>query len=630
MNSFELHSPDDTVTLKLFLDNGAAGYSVTQHGKDIVAPSPLGLVLDDIDLCDGLELLSDERDTIDETYTIPAFKKSCCVNRAHTLALTLGKAGRQLILEARAYDDGAAVRMRVPANERNDAIVNIVDEITGYRLPETACALYGMKYLFTYEDVYHRIPLGELAQNQLAFPVLVEARDGLWALYTEAAVFGDYGGSNLLAEPDDPALLRLRMAPDQITPIHSEYPVTTPWRAVIVGDLDTIVTSNLLENLNPPSIVEDPSFIKPGVAAWSWMTENDSTRDPARCRDYVDYAAEMGFPYYLADGGWPGHVDIPALVDYAAERGVKIWLWEHCAAMRDPVVADEKLALWASWGVVGVKIDFFESDSPERVAQYDMLAELAAKHRLMVNFHGATKPAGESRTWPHVLTREGVMGGEYLQNFSAFVPGGPDAAHNCTLPFTRNAVGPMDYTPVVYDTYTTGTTDAHQTALMVVFTSYIQHIGEGRDSVLRNPCRPFLSVVPTVWDETRLLEGYPANHVTMARRSGADWFVAGICARRPRNATIHCDFLEGDTYEAELYADDLSDLMPFDVAQGALPAPDKGLCERLMASHQRPTLHQHDLHRVRLERFEVNRGDVLTIPMAANGGFAMILRPRSA
>lgn len=622
MQTFEVHSPDSNVALRVFLEAGALSYNVTKYGVEVVARSPLGLEMADVDLRGGLSFVSDDRGNIDEAYTIPAFKKARCLNRANTLTLTLEKDGRQLMLEGRVYDDGAAVRLRVPGMGESA----VVSEATGYRIPESAGAVYGMKHIFSYEDQYHPIPKEELHQNRLVFPVLVDAGDSVWALYAEAAVFGDYGGSSLCATLEDPLLLGLKMSEDKITPIQGRYPVTTPWRVAIAGDLDEIVNSNLLENLNPPSIVEDPSFIVPGVSAWSWMTENDSTRDPARCREYVDYAAEMGFPYYLADGGWPGHVDIPELVAYAAQRDVKIWIWEHCAAMRDPAVAEEKLSTWASWGVVGVKIDFFESDSPERMAQYDMLAELGARYRLMLNFHGATKPAGEIRTWPHVLTREGVMGGEYLQNFSTFLPGGPDAAHNCTLPFTRNAVGPMDYTPVLYDTYLTGTTDTHQTALMVIFTSYIQHVGEGRDSVLKNPCRPFLSAVPAAWDESRLLEGYPANYVTLARRSGDTWFVAGICARRPRSATFRLDFLPSAVYEAELYADDLSDLRPFDVANGALPAPDQALCKWIMASHQRPGLHQHNMHLVRIERFTVYWGDVLTIPLAANGGFAMILR----
>ena len=420
--------------------------------------------------------------------------------------------------------------------------------------------------------------------------------------------------------------LMVRQAPDQLGNTHASFPIATPWRVVMCGDLNDIVSSNLLENLNPPSIVKDPSFIKAGTAAWSWMTENDSTTDPKRIREYVDYASEMGFEYCLADAGWPGTVDIPELVRYAADKGVKIWIWEHSSAIRSPEIAEEKLKLWASWGVAGVKIDFFESDTKKRVEQYDYLAKIAAKHKLMLNFHGCMKPAGESRTWPHVMTREGVMGAEYLQNFSSFLPGGPDAAHNCTLPFTRNAMGPMDYTPVCYKTYLTGTTDAHQTALAVIFTSYILHIGEGAEVVLNHPARPFLSKVPAAWDETRVLEGYPANFVTMARKKDDDWYVAGICARRPRNTKIVFDFLDADAeYTATLYADDLSKDRPFDVAEGALPAPDAKMVAELEAMQSRPALHNHDLHAMKITTFKVKKGDVMTIPMSVNGGFVMDL-----
>jgi len=356
------------------------------------------------------------------------------------------------------------------------------------------------------------------------------------------------------------------------------------------------------------------------------MTENASTRDIGRIHNYVDYAAAMGFPYYLADGGWPGHIDIPELVRYAAERNVRIWLWEHSAHMRDPAEAEEKMRLWSSWGVVGLKIDFFESDRPERMAQYDMLAEKAARYRLMLNFHGATKPAGESRTWPHVLTREGVMGGEYLQNFSTYLPGGPDAAHHCTLLFTRNAAGPMDFTPVVYKTYLTGTTDCHQTALAVIFLSYIQHIGECAEVILDHATRPFLSALPADWDEGHLLEGYPASHVTMARRKGETWFIGGICARRARNARVDLSFLSDGDHELTLYSDDLSDLQPFDAAHGALPPPTEENCRWIDQQMQRPTAHQHDIHSVNVMTRTVRRGDVLTIPMSVNGGFAMMIR----
>lgn len=290
--------------------------------------------------------------------------------------------------------------------------------------------------------------------------------------------------------------------------------------------------------------------------------------------------------------------------------------------MRSPEIAEEKFKLWSSWGVVGVKIDFFESDRAERVKQYDYLARIAAKYRLMVNFHGAMKPAGEIRTWPHVLTREGVLGGEYLQNFSNILPMGPDAAHNCTLPFTRNAMGPMDYTPVCYRAYLTGhdrrAPDRADGDLHLLYSAHRRAGGDG--------ARAPGAAVP-VQGAHRLgrdarAGGVPASFVTMARRKGEDWFAAGICARRPRNVRLELDFLEeGAAYTASLFADDLGDETPFDAAEGARPGGCRAL--RKAGRHARPAaLHAHDLHRMRVESFPVKKGDALDIPLAANGGFA--------
>ena len=633
MSVFVLNSPDKSVVLHLFYTDSRVSWQIFKNGITVLDKSALGLVLEDTDLNYELILNNTAYNTIDESYSLPAFKKSLCVNKCNTIAMKLEKNGRILTVEGRAYNDGAAVRMTV--EDVGDSvktavkISEVTSEATEFVLPEATIRVIGQKLIFTYEDQYNPIPLSDLYQNNLAFPVLAEITHALWAMYTEAGVFGSYGGGNLLSEKTSPLHLKVHRAVDQLTPIKGKNStLSTPWRVVVCGGLNTIVETELLENLNPPSIVKDTSFIKAGVSAWSWMTENNSTRDINRIHTYVDYAAEMGFPYYLADGGWPGAIDIQELVKYCEERKVKLWIWEHCAAMHDYDTARAKMKLWKSWGVVGLKIDFFESEAQYRMTQYDMLAELGAEFELMLNFHGACKPAGEIRTWPHVMTREGVMGGEYLQNFSNFLPGGPDATHNCTLPFTRNAVGPMDYTPVVYRTYRTGTTDTHQTALLVIFTSYIQHIGESAEIVLANPCRPILSKIPAAWDETKLLEGDPGSFVTMARRKEDEWFMAAICALRPRNVDIQLDFLsEGVIYEAELYCDDISDMLPFDVATGALPPPDERMAELLKNQNYRPTLHSHDIHKVALKHFKVQKGDGLFVPLSVNGGFAMRIIP---
>lgn len=625
MPTITLHSPGKKTTLEFILQDGSLFYQVYVGARCAAAPAPIGLRTTAEDFTCGLTLISEESGAIDKQYTIPAFKKDICLDRCNTIDLLLRKGDRELLVQGRAYDDGVAFRLQLPG----EGPVAITSEECGFCMPEEAKNIYGMKLVMSYEDHYHPIPVADLYQNAYAFPMLCELGGDAWALYAEAGVFGTYGGSNLLSSKASPRMLMVKKSNDKVSPITGTLPLSTPWRVILTGKLSDIVESNVLENLNPPSIVDDPSFIRPGRCAWSWMSENDSPMDPQRQRDYVDGAAQLGFEYSLDDGGWPGNVDIPELVKYADRKGVKIWIWEHCAEMRDPKVAEEKMKLWSSWGVVGLKIDFFESDSQERVQQYDMLAALGAKYHLMLNFHGCTKPAGFSRCWPHVMTCEAVMGGEYLQNYSSFLPSGPDAAHHCTLPFTRNVMGPMDFTPVTYDRYLTGTTDAHQTALTVIFTSYVLHTGEKIETLLANPCRSFLEKVKTAWDETRLLEGAPGSYVTMARRSGKDWFVGAICARRPRNVDISLDILEeGVTYEAALYADDLEDLRPFDVAEGAMPPADEALCAKMMAiTPMRQYHHQHNMHRVRIEKFQVKKGDNLFVPLNVNGGFALYLTP---
>lgn len=624
MQDFIVQSPDRSVSLSFFLEDGRVSYSVTRDGVTMAGRAPIGIVTEACDFSSGFQIAGEERGQIDEEYVIPAFKKARCRNHANTLSLRLEKAGHFLTLEGRAFDEGAALRLILEGSGE----VKVTGEATAFALPEEAGEIYGMKWIPSYEDHYHPIPREDLHQNAYVFPMLAHIRGAQWALYAEAAVFGDYCGSNLCSTPEAPGMLRVMQAPDQLDPICSPLPLATPWRVVVAGDLNAIVNTNLLENLCPPSIVKNPSFIRPGRTAWSWMTEPASPKDPARQRDYVDYAEKMGFEYVLDDGGWPGNVDIPELVRYADSRGVRVWIWEHCQDMRDPAEAEAKMKLWKSWGVVGLKIDFFESDSQTRLKQYEMLAQLAADHELMLNFHGCMKPAGWSRTWPHVMSYEGVQGGEYLNNFSTWTPGGPNAAHHCTLPFTRNVMGPMDFTPTVYRSLLTGTTDTHQTALPFLFNSYVTHIGEGAEKVLENPCRPALEKLRTVWDETLLLEGYPANYVTMARRSGEDWFVAGICARRPRNSKIHLDFLGNGEYRAELFADDLSDEHSYDAAVGAMLPLDRETVAELYAMRSLPAHHQHDLHLVRTERFTVTRTDTLTIPESVNGGYVLCLTPK--
>ena len=311
-----LHSPNNKTTLRFFFDNGKLSYCAEVAGRTAVAPSPIGLITTEEDFTYGLDLIRETYGSVNETYTIPAFKKETCLDCCNTVDLLLSKNGKELLVQARAYDDGVAFRLQLLGH----GDVAITSEECGFCMPEEAKNIYGMKLIMSYEDHYHPIPLEDIHQNAYAFPMLCELGGGKWALYAEAGVFGTYGGSNLLSTKESPRLLMTKKSNDKVSPITGVLPLATPWRVILTGSLADVVESNVLENLNPPSIVEDPSFIVPGRCAWSWMSENDSPADPQRQRDYVDGAAELGFEYSLDDGGWPGNVDIPELVKYAEAK----------------------------------------------------------------------------------------------------------------------------------------------------------------------------------------------------------------------------------------------------------------------------------------------------------------------
>ena len=247
-------------------------------------PSPLGICMAEVDLSRGLTHESIAYDAIDETYSLPAFKKAVCKNQASIVLWTLQKEDKTLQIEGRAYNDGAALRLVLPG----EGEAEIISEATGYALPDSAIRVYAQKLIFSYEDHYNPVPFSELHQNPFAFPVLTEALPGVFTLYAEAGVFGNYGGSHLRSTKENKRLFTIQKAPDKLDNIHGKYPVTTPWRVIMAGSLGDIVESNLLENLNPPSILKDASFVKGGVCAWNWMVENDSTKDIDRIHDFVN------------------------------------------------------------------------------------------------------------------------------------------------------------------------------------------------------------------------------------------------------------------------------------------------------------------------------------------------------
>ncbi|MGP4109769.1 glycoside hydrolase family 97 catalytic domain-containing protein [Streptomyces sp. 4N509B] len=582
---------DSGVTATVRLDTDGALSLAVRHGEtSVLAPSPMGLTTTEADFTTGLTFLSERDVTVRERYATPSGKqrRHDATMRELTLALAT-EDGDRVDLVVRVADDGVAYRYVVPS----EGGVSVTGEASAFRIAPDAPA-----WLFThdptqsnYETPGVETTVGEATGTDYSYPSLFRIGadsgrpgDDAWLMLTESDVLDQYGGTRLTLD-DATDTFRVTLPDEAAT---STGTMRTPWRVAIVGDLSQVVESNLVTDLATDSRVADTSWIEPGAVAWSWWSDSQSPTSPEIQRRFVDHAAEVGWPYVLVDEGWSADW-VPDLVDYAAARGVRIILWTHWENLATKEQRRTSLTRWRDWGVAGVKIDFMNSDSQARMAWYQEVLADTAELRLMVNFHGSTLPRGIQRTWPHVMTLESVRGAEYYKWDDA---GGP--VHNVILPFTRNVVGSMDYTPVTFSTGARTTSDGHELGLSVVYESGWQHLADSPESYREHPvAQGFLTGLPTAWDETRLVAGQPGDLAVVARRHGGDWYLGGIAAGQARTVEAPLDFLDEGPHRAEIVHD------------------GEGGGEEGLVSETRV----------------VTRGDTLTVPVAENGGFVVRLTP---
>ena len=310
--------------------------------------------------------------------------------------------------------------------------------------------------------------------------------------------------------------------------ISADSHFTSPWRVLIVGSLTSIVESTLVDDLARAHIAKDTepdpiSYVLPGHAAWSWWSSQYSGAYLETQKSFVDFAYEQGWHHVLVDCGWDA-AWVPELVAYASQRNVCVHLWSAWNDLDGPENI-KKLALWHSWGVCGVKIDFMESESRERYQWYESILSETARLGLMVNFHGSVIPRGWARTYPQVIGYEAIRGAEYY----VFYKEPLSSLHNVCQVFTRNVIGSMDYTPVTFSAPKRTTSNAHELALSIAFECGITHFADSPDSYRSHPvAQELLKSLPDTWDETKLLGGTPDSYALIARRTGSKWFVACI------------------------------------------------------------------------------------------------------
>ncbi len=589
------------------------------HSQDRVRlhPAPAGLLLDGMDIGTNVVLGAPRFSALSEVFPWRGHKSSA-TNRCRIAEIPVRSlsAGLDWTLEVRVFDDGAAFRYRVPGTGSR----RIRGESTAWQLPHDATVWFQTDTQ-AYEGEYRsclasQIPIdlevrGARRPVHLGPPVTVAYAGGGYGLITEARL-RRYSGLTL--RPEGGAMLRAAFEDDP-----AGWPqdglILSPWRVIILSeDLNGLVNSDIIAALNDPP---DPKlfpegmqtdWICPGKAPCTWMVFGNDGAQWDRQKWFVDQSAALGCEYLLVDAGWRSErwgwlkdrgdlwQRAAELCRYAAQRNVGIVLWhafpegrDDGPGLTDPQAREDLFRRCREAGVKGVKIDFFNSESKAVIDACEDLLERAARHRLLVNFHGAHKPTGEPRTWPHEITREGIREQEYLLWSSL------PLAHYGALPFTRMAAGHADFLPgYLQPRFLKNTTRIFQMAAVIVFSSPFLCWPDHPDAYLHSPLLHFARTVPVTWDETRVLPGSAiGDTVALARRKGPEWYLAALnCRPEPRTLELGLDPLRLSGMEIAVYRDG-PDPASFQIDSGAQLPP----------------------------------GGLLRIPMLAGGGFILHARP---
>ncbi|MGY5059651.1 glycoside hydrolase family 97 catalytic domain-containing protein [Streptomyces sp. 900105755] len=528
------HAP----SARIALDDttGTLSLAVSRDGRTVIEPSPLGIHTQQADLSQGLRFLHRKDRTIVERYRAKSGKRLDRRVRMNETRLSFATAaGARLDLVVRAAADGIAYRYVLPAGYGD-----VLGETSAFNLPADAGA-----WLSTYrvdnEGRFSQYTAATAPTGAYSDQALF-ATPGGYTLLAESDLTGTYSGARL-AHTQGTGTYRVELADSRV---HTDGPLTTPWRAVITGDLGTVTASTFTDDLAPASKVADTSWIRPGTVLWTWLAGGRTAGQSLDAQEaYVDYAAAHHWPYEAVDSGWYFKKDewdvtdpdwqtdswMPQLVDYARAKGVGIIVWIHQRDLDTPEERAQWLPTLERWGVKGVKIDFMNSEAQIMFQWYDTVLAQTAAHHLMVDFHGATLPKGIQRTWPQVMSMEAVGGEEKRTN---------TATHLTTLPFTRNVIGSMDFTPGGFQRVgLRPNSDAAEAGLTVAYESGLQMFAGTPDSYDQRPlARDFLDQEPAAWDDTRLLAGSPGQEAVLARRNEDRWFLGGVYAGAAHTATV--------------------------------------------------------------------------------------------
>ncbi len=568
-------SPDGRVQFQLATSAaGSLEYSVTFGGKAIIETSPIGIVVDKVNLAEGAEIGDAERYQVDEKYPwngvhTPAIDHC---NGAR-VAVKHVKSGTAYTLEIRAYDDGVAFRHVVPGEG-----TRVPDEASAFKLPN-GTTLWYHDLEDHYEGLQARksiraVPPGGFLAPPVTFRL---AGNGPYAAITEGAL-QNYSGMGLQADGNGMLYARLGHAIPASYPFRLRFPndverlshaaavtgtITTPWRVVMIGaDLNTLVNCDIVHNVAPPP---DPKlfpngihtdWIKPGRAVWAYLDGGNDTLEGME--EFSRLAGELGFEYNLLEGFWSRwpEAQLKELVDYSRQRGVRIIIWSSRARFKTAQDIRDLAELSKRTGVAGWKIDFFDHENKEVVDLYDEILRICAAYHLVVDFHGANKPTGMERTYPNNIGVEAIRGMEAQP---------PYALHEVTLPFTRMLAGLADYTPMDFGRKLADTTWVHQVGNAILLQAPLLVFAAHPANILANPMVDVIKQIPSTWDETVVLPISEIGDVAaFARRKGDTWFLAVNNGPYAKTVRVDLSFLapagsvegrRGETFIATLLRD---------------------------------------------------------------------------
>lgn len=546
---------------KQVIEEGELGVNIDNH----LVESAMGIPVDNSNVwTNGMEVTSVDRRSEDNTWKTVYGEYAQIRDHYNEMTIHLLKGGKhqgasnaydkrqQYLLDiiVRAYDEGVAIRYHFP-EATNGLFMHITDDLTSFRFAPGAEA-YHYAWAQAHANKVKLLKSEAAWKDEAERPLTLQLANGLYAAIGEAALT-DFVRGKLKLKADN----ELQMAMFDSADIITAYDM--PWRFIMVGEkaIDLINNKQMVLNLNVPCKIQDTSWIKPGKAF------RVCRLDMKTCMEGVDFCVDRGLQYIELDAGWYGlemkmsssalkvletrDIDMPKLCQYAKSKGIGVWVYVNQRALYQEL--DQLLPLYEKWGICGIKFGFVQIGSQEWTTWLHNAVKKCADHHIMVDIHDEYRPTGWSRTYPNLMTQEGIGGNEEM----------PDAEHNTILPFTRFLCGPADYTPCYFNGRVKNT-KAHQLAMPVVYYSPITflywydlpNVYKGEKEL------DFWKYCPTVWDESKALQGEIGEYIVQARRSGNDWFVGAMNGLQARGITLNtADFLQKDKkYRVEIYNDD--------------------------------------------------------------------------